>query len=271
MWRQGIFRPEPPLSKLFSQQPQQQAGFRELPLHIIQLPLLPHQGLVQRFQPLLLEIHALFQAHQARLMVRHFLLSRNHVDWNERPPQWAAGKAPADHAVRLRFPVSRMSDQGALALWRCRAPRASRTACAHKSPMTDKNRHTPPPQRNALKGRTGLVRLRNALHYSLDGYRAAWRDEQAFRQIVGLCLPGLVLAGLLCRTWTEGILLILPLILAIVVELCNSAIENVVDRISPEWHPLAKKAKDMGSAAQLTAQLLIAIVWGSYLLARICA
>ena len=76
---------------------------------------------------------------------------------------------------------------------------------------------------------------------------------------------------LLCRTWAEGILLILPLALAVVVELCNSAIENVVDRISPEWHPLAKKAKDMGSAAQLTAQILIALVWGSYLLVRLCA
>ena len=127
------------------------------------------------------------------------------------------------------------------------------------------------PFRNDLKGRTGLVRLHNALRYSLDGYRAAWKDEQAFRQIICLCVPGLVLAGLLCRTWAEGILIILPLIFAVVVELCNSAIENVVDRISPDWHPLAKKAKDMGSAAQLTAQLLIALVWGSYLLVRICA
>ena len=127
------------------------------------------------------------------------------------------------------------------------------------------------PFRNDLKGRTGLVRLRNALRYSLGGYRAAWKDEQAFRQIVCLCGPGLILAGLLCRTWAEGILLILPLALAVVVELCNSAIENVVDRISPDWHPLAKKAKDMGSAAQLTAQLLIALVWSSYLLVRICA
>ncbi len=130
---------------------------------------------------------------------------------------------------------------------------------------------TSAPFRNDLKGRTGLVRLRNALRYSLDGYRAAWKDEQAFRQIIGLCVPGLVLAVLLCRTWAEGILLVLPLLFAVVVELCNSAIENVVDRISPEWHPLAKKAKDMGSAAQLTAQLLIALVWGSYLLVRICA
>lgn len=144
--------------------------------------------------------------------------------------------------------------------------RSGRTALL-RTPMSEPTA----PFRNDLKGRTGLVRLRNALRYSLDGYRAAWKDEQAFRQIVCLCGPGLILAVLLCRTWAEGILLILPLALAVVVELCNSAIENVVDRISPEWHPLAKKAKDMGSAAQLTAQILIALVWGSYLLVRLCA
>lgn len=144
--------------------------------------------------------------------------------------------------------------------------RSGRTALL-RTPMSEPTA----PFRNDLKGRTGLVRLRNALRYSLDGYRAAWKDEQAFRQIICLCGPGLILAVLLCRTWAEGILLILPLALAVVVELCNSAIENVVDRISPEWHPLAKKAKDMGSAAQLTAQILIALVWGSYLLVRLCA
>ena len=53
------------------------------------------------------------------------------------------------------------------------------------------------------------------------------------------------------------------------VELLNSAIENVVDRISLEWHPLAKKAKDMGSAAQFTAQLFLAAVWGGYVLGRL--
>ena len=60
-----------------------------------------------------------------------------------------------------------------------------------------------------------------------------------------------------------------PLVLCLLVELLNSAIENVVDRISLEWHPLAKKAKDMGSAAQFTAQLFLAAVWGGYLLGRL--
>ena len=64
--------------------------------------------------------------------------------------------------------------------------------------------------------------------------------------------------------------LAVPLVLCLLVELLNSAIENVVDRISLEWHPLAKKAKDMGSAAQFTAQLFLAAVWATYLLKRLC-
>ena len=62
----------------------------------------------------------------------------------------------------------------------------------------------------------------------------------------------------------------MPLVLCLLVELLNSAIENVVDRVSLEWHPLAKKAKDMGSAAQFTAQLFLAAVWVTYLLKRLC-
>lgn len=127
----------------------------------------------------------------------------------------------------------------------------------------------PDPRRNDLKGRTGLARLRNALRYSWEGYRAAWRDEQAFRQIVALCVPGLLLACLFARSWAEWVLLLLPLALSLTVELCNSAIENTVDRISLERHPLAKKAKDMGSAAQLTAQIFIVLVWGGHLLSRL--
>ena len=62
--------------------------------------------------------------------------------------------------------------------------------------------------------------------------------------------------------------LALVLVVALLVELLNSAIENVVDRISPELHPLSKKAKDMGSAAQFTAQICILVVWGTYLIGR---
>ena len=120
-----------------------------------------------------------------------------------------------------------------------------------------------------LKGKRGLVRLLNATRYSLAGYKAAWQDEEAFRQICLLAVIGLPLACRLGRDWAESVLLAVPLVLCLLVELLNSAIENVVDRISLEWHPLAKKAKDMGSAAQFTAQLFLAAVWGGYLLGRL--
>ena len=125
-------------------------------------------------------------------------------------------------------------------------------------------------QRNDLKGRSGLTRLRNAVRYSLEGYAAAWRDEEAFRQIALLAGAGLPLSCWLGRDWTESVLLAVPLVFCLLVELLNSAIENVVDRISLERHPLAKKAKDMGSAAQFTAQLFLTAVWGTYLLGRLC-
>ena len=112
--------------------------------------------------------------------------------------------------------------------------------------------------RNELKGKRGLVRLLNATRYSLAGYKAAWQD-----------VIGLPLACRLGRDWAESVLLAVPLVLCLLVELLNSAIENVVDRISLEWHPLAKKAKDMGSAAQFTAQLFLAAVWVTYLLGRL--
>ena len=120
-------------------------------------------------------------------------------------------------------------------------------------------------ERNALKGKRGLTRLLNAVCYSLAGYAAAWKDEEAFRQIVLLAAVGVPLACWLGETWAERVLLVLPLVLCLLVELLNSAIENTVDYISLERHPLAKKAKDMGSAAQFTAQLFLAAVWGSFL------
>ena len=81
-------------------------------------------------------------------------------------------------------------------------------------------------------------------------------------------LAGLPLACWLGQTWGDRVLLALVLVVALLVELLNSAIENVVDRISPELHPLSKKAKDMGSAAQFTAQICILVVWGTYLIGR---
>jgi len=84
-----------------------------------------------------------------------------------------------------------------------------------------------------------------------------------------LLAAGVPLACLIGRSWTETVLLILPLVLGVIVELLNTAVENVVDRISLDLHPLSKKAKDMGSAAQFTAQLFLVFVWGGYILVRL--
>ncbi len=123
--------------------------------------------------------------------------------------------------------------------------------------------------RNDMKGRRGLTRLLNATRYSFAGYRAAWRDEEAFRQIAMLAAVGIPAAFAVGTEWGERMFLALPCVLCIIVELLNSAIENAVDRVSSEWHPLSKKAKDMGSAAQFTAQVFLAIVWGSWLICRL--
>lgn len=123
-------------------------------------------------------------------------------------------------------------------------------------------------KRNALKGKTGLCRVYNACIYSFQGYCFAFKDEQAFRQIVYGTIIGIPLALYLAQQWYEAILLILVLFIAVIVELLNSALENTVDYISLEKNILAQKAKDMGSAAQYTAQCLIVLVWGSFLWQR---
>ena len=110
----------------------------------------------------------------------------------------------------------------------------------------------------------GLKRIYNALFYSIDGFRAAFYDEAAFRQICALCGICVPLGIVIARDWVELVILLLPCFLALIVELFNSAIESAIDYISKDIHPLAKKAKDMGSAAQFCALLFWAIVWGSY-------
>ncbi len=116
-------------------------------------------------------------------------------------------------------------------------------------------------QRNTFKGRSGVTRLKNAVTYSIQGYKFAWQDEEAFRQIILVSFVGIPCALFFGKGFTQKILLMLPCFLCIIVELLNTAIENVVDRISLEHNDLAKKAKDMGSAAQLSAQIFLASVW----------
>jgi diacylglycerol kinase (ATP) len=116
------------------------------------------------------------------------------------------------------------------------------------------------------KGKSGLRRVWNAFHYSLDGLKAAWRHEDAFRQeaVLGAFL---IPVGLwLGESGVEKALLVGSVVFALIVEILNSAIEATVDRISLEDHELAKRAKDLGSAAVLLALLLTLIVWGFVLI-----
>lgn len=112
------------------------------------------------------------------------------------------------------------------------------------------------------KGKTGLRRIWNALHYSLAGLGAAYRHEDAFRTELWLALA-LVPIGLWFGPGGVGkAMLVASVLLVLVVELVNSAIEATVDRISLEDHRLAKRAKDIGSAAVLISLFNVAIVWG---------
>lgn len=117
-----------------------------------------------------------------------------------------------------------------------------------------------------FKGQTGLKRILNAAGYSWDGLRAAFAGEAAFRQLVLLNAVLVPLAFLLEVSRGERAILIAVCLLALIVELFNSAVEAAIDRISLERHPLSKSAKDMGSAAQAVALSMIALVWGVILL-----
>lgn len=112
------------------------------------------------------------------------------------------------------------------------------------------------------KGKTGLKRLFNALGYSLAGFRAAYKHEDAFRQEFHLAVILIPLALWLGATHIGKALLIGSVLLVIIVELINSAIEATVDRISLENHDLAKRAKDIGSAAVLVSLINVIVVWG---------
>ena len=122
---------------------------------------------------------------------------------------------------------------------------------------------------NPHKGRTGLDRIIHAAGYSLSGLRAAYSGESAFRQEVWLTLVATPLAFWLGRDWVQISLLLGSLILLLIVELLNSAVEAAIDRVSFELHALSKRAKDIASAAVLLALLLCAGVWGAALYQRL--
>lgn len=112
-----------------------------------------------------------------------------------------------------------------------------------------------------FKSKSGMKRILRALVYSIDGLKAAFKNEHAFRQEMALAVFGVVLAFLLPVSARERLALIGVLVLVLIVELLNSAIEAVVDRISLEPHSLSKNAKDFGSAAVLLVMLLAGAVW----------
>ncbi|MDR2710139.1 MAG: diacylglycerol kinase [Burkholderiales bacterium] len=106
-----------------------------------------------------------------------------------------------------------------------------------------------------------MKRIINALFYSLYGFAAAWRDEAAFRQLMLLAVIGIAAACFFPVSAIARVLLIGAHGLTLIVELLNTAIEAAIDRISEERHPLSKKAKDCGSAAQMVTLALVAALW----------
>lgn len=118
-----------------------------------------------------------------------------------------------------------------------------------------------------FKGKTGLKRVMNAAGYSWEGFQAAFANEDAFRQEVILALLLVPVALFVDVSGFEKALLIFSVLLVLIVELINSAIEAAVDHTSIERHALAKRAKDIGSAAVSLALVNILMVWGLILLA----
>ncbi|WP_225783543.1 diacylglycerol kinase [Xenophilus sp. Marseille-Q4582] len=138
------------------------------------------------------------------------------------------------------------------------------------SPPTPRTPDTAAHPVNPQKSRTGLNRLWHATGYSLNGLRAGW-GEAAFRLEAQLALVLIPLAFWLGRDWVQTTLLAGSVLLVMIVELLNTAVEAAIDRIGPEWHDLSKRAKDMGSAAVLLASLLAGGVWLAALYHRFLA
>ena len=129
------------------------------------------------------------------------------------------------------------------------------------SPITGKKQLLPHSYASEAKGKTGFYRIIKAAGYSLDGFKAAYKFEAAFRQVFWLNLI-LFTAIILCPfTISVKMLLVVASFLSLIVELINTGIEASVDHTSTAKHPLAKIAKDVGSAAQFLVLLLLFILW----------
>ncbi|ALB68354.1 diacylglycerol kinase [Cronobacter dublinensis] len=107
----------------------------------------------------------------------------------------------------------------------------------------------------------GLTRIIKAAGYSWKGLSAAWKNEAAFRQEAVAVIAAIIIACWLDVDPMTRVMLISSVMLVMIVEILNSAIEAVVDRIGPEFHELSGRAKDMGSAAVLMSIILALVVW----------
>lgn len=112
-------------------------------------------------------------------------------------------------------------------------------------------------------GKTGIARLIAATGYSIRGIQACWRHETAFRQEVALVLVLFPASFFIAKSTIQWLLLIGPVFLLLMVEMLNSAIEAVVDRIGDEHHELSGRAKDIASAPVMLCLFLIAISWAA--------
>ena len=115
---------------------------------------------------------------------------------------------------------------------------------------------------------SGIKRIWYAGYYSWQGFIATWQGEAAFRQEVVLFILLLPLAYWLGETVLERALLVSVLLIVLIVELLNSSIETVVDRISEDYHPLSGRAKDQASAAVFLSFLAAFLVWGSFIVSK---
>jgi diacylglycerol kinase (ATP) len=113
------------------------------------------------------------------------------------------------------------------------------------------------------EGKAGVGRIIKAAGYSINGIKACWQHEAAFRQEVALFVILFPASFFVAQSAVQWILLISPLLLVLMLEVINSAIESVVDRIGPEHHELSGRAKDMSSASVMFCLILMALTWGA--------
>ncbi|WP_040727889.1 diacylglycerol kinase [Thiomicrorhabdus sp. Kp2] len=116
---------------------------------------------------------------------------------------------------------------------------------------------------------TGLNRVLHAAGYSWKGFKLTWKHEAAFKQEVILFALMTPLAFWIGDTASETVILIAVLLIVLVVELLNSAVESVVDRIGEDYHKLSGRAKDQGSAAVFLSFFIAILVWGGFIISKL--